>query len=87
MEGKAESRMKLPAASCGELHFIEKKGVQITRPVRTTLAPEETKQIVVDRDRIASDVFTAEGEIMTYRFYRPPHRPDDDMGGRIVVDQ
>lgn len=71
----------------GLFEFLEEKGVQIIRPVRTTLAPEETEQIAIDRDRIASDVIAAEGEIMTYRFYCPLHRADDDMGGRIVVGQ
>lgn len=60
-------------------------GAQITRPVRITIPPEGTEQIVIDRDRMASDAIAAEGEMVTYRFYCPLHRADDDKGGNIVV--
>jgi hypothetical protein len=66
---------------------VEEKGVQITRPVRITIPPEGIEQIVIDRDRMASDATAAEGETVTYRFYCPLHRTDADMGGRIVVGQ
>lgn len=62
-------------------------GVQIIRPVRITIAPDETEQIVIDRDRMGSDAVVAKGETVTYRFYCPLHRADADMGGRIVVEQ
>ncbi len=73
--------------SPGVFESVEENGVQITRPVRITIPPEGTEQIVIDRDRIASDATAAEEETVTYRFYCPLHRADDDMGGRIVVEQ
>jgi len=69
----------------GLLESVEENGVQITRPVRVTIAPEENEQIVVDRNRITSDAPTDEGKTVTYQFYCPLHRADDDMGGTIVV--
>ncbi len=66
---------------------VEQEGVQIIRPVRVTVPPAGTEQIVIDRDRMASDATAVEGETVTYRFYCPLHRADDDMGGRIVVGQ
>lgn len=71
----------------GLLESIEENGVQITRPVRITIAPEESEQIVVDRNRMTSDGLTDDGKTATYRFYCPLHRADDDMGGTIVVEQ
>jgi hypothetical protein len=71
--------------SPGLFESVEEQGVQITRPVRITIPPEGTEQIVIDRDRIASDATADEGETVTYRFYCPLHRADADMGGRIVV--
>jgi plastocyanin len=71
----------------GLFESVEESGVQITRPVRITIAPEGTEQSVIDRDRMASDATAAEGERVTYRFYCPLHRADADMGGRIVVGQ
>lgn len=65
----------------------EEGGVQSARSVRVTIAPEETEQIVIDRNQIASDASGAEGEVVTYRFYCPLHRSDDDMGGTITVGQ
>ena len=66
---------------------IEEEGVQITRPVRITIPPEGTEQTVIDRDRMMSDAIAAEGKTVTYRFYCPLHRADEDMGGQIVVGQ
>lgn len=66
---------------------VEESGVRISRPVRITIPPEGTEQTVIDRDRMANDAAAAEGETVTYRFYCPLHRADEDMGGRIVVGQ
>ena len=63
---------------------VEEGGLRISRPIRITIAPDETEQIVVDRSRITSDALT-EGKPVTYRFYCPLHRADDDMGGSITV--
>lgn len=71
----------------GLFESFEESGVQVTRPVRVTIAPEGTEQIVIDRSRISSAVVTAESETMTYRFYCPLHRADDDLGGNIIVHQ
>lgn len=69
----------------GLFESVDERGVQITRPVRITIAPDETEQIVIDRNRVASDGITAESTSMVYRFYCPLHRADDDLGGTIVV--
>ena len=69
----------------GLLESVEENGVQITRPVRVTIAPEENEQIVLDRSRITSDARAGEGETVTYRFYCPLHRADDDAGGTIII--
>jgi hypothetical protein len=71
----------------GLFELGEENGVQITRPVRITVPPEGTDQTVIDRERMASDVNAAEGEMVTYRFYCPLHRADADLGGRIIVGQ
>lgn len=71
----------------GLFEHVEEGGVQITRPVRITIPPEGTEQIVIDRDRMANDATVAEGETVTYRFYCPLHRADADLGGSIVVGQ
>jgi hypothetical protein len=68
----------------GLLESIEENGVQITRPIRITIAPEESEQIVVERSRITSGAFT-EGKPVIYRFYCPLHRADDDAGGTIII--
>lgn len=69
----------------GLLESIEENGVHITRPVRVTIAPDESEQIVVERRPITSDARAGEGQTVTYRFYCPLHRADDDMGGSIIV--
>lgn len=69
----------------GLFESVDESGVQVTRPVRVTIAPEGTEHIVIDRSRMSSDVVTAESETMTYRFYCPLHRADDDLGGTIIV--
>ncbi len=71
----------------GLFESVEESGVQTTRPVRITIAPEETEQIVIDKNRMVSDAMAADGEVVTYRFYCPLHRADEDMGGNIVVGQ
>lgn len=71
----------------GLFESVEEGGVRITRPVRITIAPEGAEQTLIDRDRMASDAIAAKGEMVTYRFYCPLHRADEDMGGRIVVGQ
>jgi hypothetical protein len=68
----------------GLLESVEEGGLRISRPIRITIAPDETEQIVVDSSRITSDALT-EGKPFTYRFYCPLHRADDDMGGSITV--
>lgn len=68
----------------GLLESVEENGVQITRPVRVTIAPDESEQIVVERSPITSDAFT-EGQPVIYRFYCPLHRADDDTGGTIII--
>jgi len=69
----------------GLLESVEDNGVQITRPVRVTIAPDESEQIVVDRNRMTSDGLTDDGKTATYRFYCPLHRADDDAGGTIII--
>lgn len=69
----------------GLLESVEENGVQITRPVRVTIAPDESEQIVVDRNRMTSDGLTDDGNTATYRFYCPLHRADDDAGGTIII--
>ncbi len=69
----------------GLFEFVEEDGVQVTRPVRITIAPEESGQITVDRNRITRDALTGEGETARFRFYCPLHRADDDTGGIIVI--
>lgn len=69
----------------GLLESVEENGVQITRPVRVTIAPDESEQIVVDRNRMTSDGLTDDGKTATYRFYCPLHRADDDAGGTIII--
>ncbi|MBM4127471.1 MAG: hypothetical protein FJ247_09015 [Nitrospira sp.] len=71
----------------GLFESVDEHGVQVTRPVRITVPPEGTDRTVIDRERIASDVQAAEGEMVTYRFYCPLHRADADLGGRIIVGQ
>lgn len=73
--------------SPGLFESIEENGVQITRPIRITIPPEGTEQIVIDRRQMVNDATAAGGETVTYRFYCPLHRADDDLGGRIVVGQ
>lgn len=73
--------------SPGLFESIEENGVQITRPIRITIPPEGTEQIVIDRRQMVNDATAAVGETVTYRFYCPLHRADDDLGGRIVVGQ
>ena len=69
----------------GLLESVEENGVQITRPVRVTIAPDESEQIVVERNRMTSDGLTDDGKTATYRFYCPLHRADDDAGGTIII--
>ena len=69
----------------GLFESVEEKGIQTTRPVRITIAPEETEEIVLDRNRMTNDGVAAEGGTMTYRFYCPLHRADNDLGGTIVL--
>lgn len=71
----------------GLLESIEENGVQITRPVRITIAPEESEQILVDRTQITTDARTGTDEPVRYRFYCPLHRADDDTGGTIIIRQ
>jgi hypothetical protein len=71
----------------GLFESIDESGVQVTRPLRVTIAPEGTEHIVIDRNRMSSDAVTAENETMTYHFYCPLHRADDDLGGNIIVRQ
>ena len=70
----------------GLLESVEEGGVQITRPARITIAPDESEQILVDRNQLRSDALIGERETITYRFYCPLHRADDDRGGTIVVE-
>lgn len=69
----------------GLLESIEENGVQTTRPVRITIAPEMTEQIVIDRNQMTHDAIAGEKEIVTYRFYCPLHRADNDAGGTISI--
>ena len=69
----------------GLLESIEANGVQTTRPVRITIAPEMTEQIVIDRSQMTHDAIAGEKETVTYRFYCPLHRADDDAGGIIII--
>lgn len=69
----------------GLLESAEENGIQITRPVRVTIAPEENEQIILDRNQITSDIGAGEGKTVTYRFYCPLHRADDDTGGTIII--
>lgn len=69
----------------GLLESVEENGVQITRPVRITIAPEMTEHIVIDRSQMTHDAIAGEKETVTYQFYCPLHRADNDAGGTIVV--
>lgn len=69
----------------GLFESIEEDGVQISRPVRITIAPDESEQIAVDRSRIPSNALTGEGATVRFPFFCPLHRADDDLGGTIVV--
>lgn len=69
----------------GLFESVEEGGVTTARPLRITIASEETMQIVVDRDRLADDVVGSEGGTRTYRFYCPLHRDDMGTGSRILV--
>ncbi len=69
----------------GLLESIEENGIQITRPVRITIAPEESEQILVDRTQITTDARAGTDEPVRYRFYCPLHRADDDTGGTIII--
>ena len=71
----------------GLFESVDESDGHVTRPVRVTIAPEGTEQIVIDRNRMSSDVVTAESKTMTYHFYCPLHRADDDLGGKIIVHQ
>ncbi len=71
----------------GLLESIEENGVQITRPVRITIAPKESEQILVDRTQITTDARAGTDEPVRYRFYCPLHRADDDTGGTIIIGQ
>ena len=71
----------------GLLESVEENGVQSTRPVRITIAPEESEQILVDRTQITTDARAGTDEPVRYRFYCPLHRADDDTGGTIIIGQ
>lgn len=71
----------------GLFESVAEGGVQISRPIRITIAPEESEQIIVDQNRFMNDARVGREEPITYRFYCPLHRADDDMGGTIVVEQ
>ncbi len=71
----------------GLYQLIEENGVQIARPVRITITPAESEQIVVDRNRMTRDALADTDGTVTYRFYCPLHRADVDIGGRIAVEQ
>ncbi len=71
----------------GLFESIEENGVRITRPVRITIAPEESEQILVDRTQITTDARAGTNEPVRYRFYCPLHRADDDTGGTIIIGQ
>lgn len=69
----------------GLFESFEEEGIMSTRPLRITIASEETMLVVVDRDRLADDVVSSEGAATTYRFFCPLHRNDMDTGSRIKV--
>lgn len=69
----------------GLFESVEEGGVISTRPLRITIASEETMLIVLDRDRLADDVVGSEGATKVYRFYCPLHRNDADLGSRILL--
>ena len=71
----------------GLYELIEESGAQIARPVRITIAPEESEQIVVDRNRVTHEALAGSNGTITYRFYCPLHRADADSGGSIAVEQ
>lgn len=60
---------------------VRENGEMTRRPLRVTLAPEETIRTMVDMEQFAgtSDQRKAEA----FRFYCPLHRSDDDLGGTI----
>ena len=69
----------------GLFESFEEEGIISTRPLRITIASEETMLVVVDRDRLADDVVGSEGATKTYRFFCPLHRNDTETGSRIKV--
>lgn len=69
----------------GLFESVDEGGRLTAKPVRITVAPEETMRILVDRDRLANDVIGSGGGTTTYRFYCPLHRGDTDAGSTILV--
>jgi hypothetical protein len=69
----------------GLFESFEEGGIASTRPLRITIASEETMLVVVDRDRLVDDVVGSEGLAKTYRFFCPLHRNDMEIGSRILL--
>ena len=69
----------------GLFESFEEGGITSARPLRITIASEETMLVVVDRDRLVDDVVGSQGDTMIYRFFCPLHRNDTDTGSRIKV--
>jgi hypothetical protein len=71
----------------GVLEHIGANGLdQITRPLRVTVAPMETMEVVVRFSAVEgeSDPLCPNGAAC-YRYYCPLHRGDHDTGGTILL--
>lgn len=69
----------------GLFEQVEEGGGLMAKPVRITIAPEETLRIQIDRERLAEDVIGSEEGARTYRFYCPLHRGDADTASTLLV--
>jgi len=60
---------------------VEQNGEMTKRPLRVTVAPEETVRTVLATEVIKRSPEKGEAEV--FRFYCPLHRSDDDSSGTI----
>lgn len=69
----------------GLFESVEAGGGRTAKPVRITIAPEETMRILIDRDRMANDVIGSEDGTTTYRYYCSLHGEEPDASMLRVV--
>lgn len=65
-----------------EEHMTDENGLVSIRPLRVTIAPEETVRVAVDTEPFQKVRSEREPE---FRFFCPLHRGDDDPGGTIRI--